>query len=152
MQITHRENDVILEIHAQFASILYIGPLVLSKEDDEEREESEFFNQKKWTDLSAQDLWDHAEAYSFFTEAAFWYFLPAVMSQSLIDFELSHLAVDRVLSRLIELTQIDDDREKVKNCSFDKFDLVRKWLLQIEAKAGTYGWTPRLRQIVHNIQ
>lgn len=151
MQIDRKCERLLKEIERVFPSDQICSSLVISENDEEAQEEVKIFKNRIWNEITAADLWNHAEAYSFFTDQAFKYYLPSVMHKSLVDFKLTHLAVSRVLHRLHEISSDDESKAIKSNFSVNQIFVIKNWLVSIDDESQKYGWAQLVRQVTKNM-
>jgi hypothetical protein len=142
------EINLLSRIQRAFPSGRANGILVTLEEDEEALEETQLYINKSWTEIYPSQLWAHAEAYSFFTDSAFSYFLPSVMRGAILDLHLSHLAVDKVLARLLEATSIPIFQELTPI----QVAIVEDWLQWLLDNAQRYGWSQRIKCALRALQ
>lgn len=83
-------------------TLRYVGQLCESDDDPEALEETIVFSGIRWQDVSPSLLRKRFTAFSFFTEMAFFVFMPGVIVASISDPKNSHLAVENILRTLPE--------------------------------------------------
>ena len=112
-------------------TLQYIGQICESDDDSEAIEETACFLNMKWEDVSSEMLRKRFTAFSFFTETAFFLFLPSVIINSNQDSLNTHLAIDNIISTLrnsFSLQLNDFYQRRWRMFSAFQLDYIKEWI------------------------
>lgn len=122
-------------------TLQYVGQICESDDDLEAIEETTPFLNLKWEDVSSEMLRKRFTAFSFFTEIAFFIFLPSVINNSCRDPLNTHLAIDNIISTLGNSfsPQLDSFyQRRWRMFSAIQLDYIKEWIES--PKAGFRGY------------
>ena len=135
-------REVISEVcdNADFV-IRYIGQLCESDDDLEAIEETVCFLGLRWQDVTPELLRKRFTAFSFFTEMAFFSFMPSVIAASIEDPLSSHLAIENIIGTLPEpssfyLREFYGRRWRMFNAR--QLNYLKTWIKCPEAQFRSY--------------
>jgi hypothetical protein len=110
--------------------------------DDESRQETLTFLNRQWSEVSSSHWREHYAAVYFFTNQAFQYYLPSILTQALADLDEVHLAVGALISSLESIG--DNELGEWNKCRWlglteDQIKIVIDWLNYLKSALGEYG-------------
>lgn len=102
---------------------------------DSDVEETLWFAERDWQDITWKDWEEHSVATSFFSKDAFAYYLPSVLLVSLKDPNSVLMAAESVIWDLDRTPSTEgwDDLfiEHFLGLRFDEYEVMKEWLLQL---------------------
>lgn len=118
----------------------YIGLICSSIRDPEAVEETSHFLGKLWTDILPEDWrWSNA-AITFFSDFAFYYFLPSIILCSFRDRNSTQLTINGLLGEVLRYSSNPNWNRLTSWQQFNKRQLlcVASWIEKLEATTYEY--------------
>jgi hypothetical protein len=110
------------------------------------------FSGRRWDEIAPLDLQQGWDAFSFFDARAYAYYLPSVMTLSLLDFDKTHLSVLEIVEGLAASGDTIPQRAIMEHMSLDEAGLLFKWLNDIREQCARYGLCDEVDKAVANVR
>lgn len=110
------------------------------------------FSGRRWDEIAQPDLQKGWDAFAFFDARSYAYYLPSVMSLSLLEFDKVHLAVLEVVAGLAASGDTTPRRAIMEHMSREETVLLSKWLNDIKEQCARYGLCHEVEKAGANVR